>query len=95
MDSNRIVNIYFPYNKEIIEILKFQTYYIWSKTQRCWKIYANDFNYSIVKILQEKDNVDISGPEVRTSVLLPNGYLDKLPQKHYSTLPTVIKKKQL
>jgi len=31
--GTRVVHIYFPYNKEIIEILKSQTSSIWSNTQ--------------------------------------------------------------
>jgi len=80
----RVIHIYFPYNKEIIAILKSQTSAIWSKTQKCWNIPEDDFDFSIVTILERKYNVDISGLEVKTSVLLPKGYLEKLLQKQYS-----------
>ena len=46
--GTRVVPIYFPYNKEIIEISKSRTSAIWSNSQRYW----NDFDFSIVKILK-------------------------------------------
>jgi len=79
-----VVHIYFPYNKEIIEILKSRTSAIWSNKQRCWNIYEDDFDFSIINILEEKYSVDISELEIKTSVILPKGYLEKLQQKQYS-----------
>jgi len=82
--GNRVIHIYFHYNEGIIKILKSRTSAIWSKIQRCWNISEDDFDFSIVKIFKGKYNVDISELEVKTSVLLPKGYLEKLQQKQYS-----------
>lgn len=80
-----MVLIYFPYQKEIIELIKANTQARWSQTKRCWMIWEKDFNLeNFVSLFANKYPINQTEFRLEPEINLPFGYLEKLQQKQYS-----------
>lgn len=82
--GKQVVEIRFPYDQSVIQLIKENTDARWSATRRCWVIAADDFDMTFIDLLSNKYSTDLAGFIAYQSIELPQGYIEKLEQKQYA-----------
>lgn len=83
--EREFIQLYFAYNKNLIELVKSHTSARWSQSNRCWMMDLTEYNPENFKqtfgLQYHIDTTDFN----QQTVEIPSGYLELLQQKRYSS----------
>ena len=64
-DNREVVQLYFPYNQELINLVKTNTPARWSQTERCWYLEKDELNLEkFSAIVGNSSRLDVPGLKI-------------------------------